>query len=410
MKVDFYSTKIILVTILAFLLASCQNEEPIIPDKKDDVNFVDQEAISQLASQILLPVVDATGKGTKSYRQKKVNNIMPVKEKGSNNTSLYVVNYDEGGFIIMSADNRIEPVLAFSESGKLPMNEELPAGLAGWFEETSEYVEEIKTSDTEQNIYMAEAWEPEAIQRVIANPIENEERDPPPTCVNSYEGVMPLLSTAWHQGVGYNDLVSINIGCSKYSNGRPPAGCVAIALAQIMRYHEHPKRAYNWVDMPDSHGTIYTARLVRDIGWAVGMEYSCDGSGASAEDAVKALRNTFEYSSATLSNFDVDVVVGQLKSKLPVYLSGGNKGQIIIFPYYEGGHAWVCDGYKRYITCYDTFAMMSTYLHMNWGWGLKSSSGKEFNGWFQYNRWNVSTDENDHDYNYKKKMIFNIKP
>lgn len=29
---------------------------------------------------------------------------------------------------------------------------------------------------------------------------------------------------------------------------------------------------------------------------------------------------------------------------------------------------------------------------------------------FQYNNWNVSVNGDDRDYNYKKKMIYNIKP
>ena len=78
-------------------------------------------------------------------------------------------------------------------------------------------------------------------------------------------------------------------------------------MGQIMKFHEFPNN-YNWEDMPDDRGTNETARLMRDIGQAVGMNYSCGLSGADSEDAASAFRNTFGYSGANYTGFDREKV------------------------------------------------------------------------------------------------------
>ena len=396
--------------ITVFLYASCQNEEVGI--ESQDPNFVSQQDVLQLVSQLQMPVESGL-RGTTVYEQKHVNSIVPVSGLNDNTASCYVVNYENGGFMVMSADNRIAPVLAFSESGELPLGEELPDGLVEWLEETSLYVEEVKKSDLKQSGNVKDAWAPQAIQRAISIGDPNIDGiDKNGECTSTYKVVEPLLKTTWGQGVGYNDLVATNIltgQCSAYSNGKPPAGCVAVAMAQIMKYHQHPK-SYNWSAMFDNTGSNETARLMADIGSKVKMKYGCEGSSAHDDDATSAFKNNFGYSSAICTDFEIDRVVAELNSKRPVFLSGLKEKQIIItFP--NGGHAWVCDGYRRSENCeYDTNGnftgtiYMYTTLHMNWGWGY--SGFVKYDGWFAYNDWKVAGSE----YNYNKKMIYNIKP
>src|SRR5690606_56312 len=92
----------------------------------------------------------------------------------------------------------------------------------------------------------------------------------------------PLLKTLWGQGVPYNDKVT-KTGCSNYSNGRAPTGCVATAIAQVARYHAYPSTKYKWSIMPNrlwasdkgSNGANEVAKLMKDIGDWVGMDYGC---------------------------------------------------------------------------------------------------------------------------------------
>ena len=85
----------------------------------------------------------------------------------------------------------------------------------------------------------------------------------------------------------------------------------------------------------------------------------------------------------------------------PVYMRGGVKKYWLgIIPYYGGGHAWVCDGYRRYR--YPTLSYL--YLQMNWGWNNTS------NGWFAFNNFNPMANGEEQDFNYKVGCIVGIKP
>ena len=48
------------------------------------------------------------------------------------NPSYYIFNYVGGGFAIISADRRIEPVLAYSPTSSFNVTGNLPPGLTNW--------------------------------------------------------------------------------------------------------------------------------------------------------------------------------------------------------------------------------------------------------------------------------------
>ncbi len=178
--------------------------------------------------------------------------------------------------------------------------------------------------------------------------------------------------------------------------GRAWTGCVATAMAQVMKHHKHPTN-YNWSDMPNSYGNTYISSLMRDIGDAVGMKYTCDASKAYADDIAPALKNTFGYNSASYADYDYNTVKSELNHSRPVILTGGRKTGGWIFSQYEDGHAWVCDGYS--LTVFPCWGSMLTF-HMNWGWG------GTYNGWYGFLNFNPG----DYTFNYKRKMVYNIKP
>jgi hypothetical protein len=153
-------------------------------------------------------------------------------------------------------------------------------------------------------------------------------------------------------------------------------------MGQVMRFHEFPN-GYNWTAMPLNIGSLPTSNLLRDIGDAVNMQYGCAGSGAYMSDVAPAFLNDFGYTSATLADYNYQVVKQQIGWNRPVVLAGGT-------------HAWVCDGYRTYTTC----STGSLFLHMNWGWG------GQFDGYFAYGDWSPGTN----NYNTNKKMVYNIVP
>lgn len=197
------------------------------------------------------------------------------------------------------------------------------------------------------------------------------------------------------------------------SNGRAWTGCVATAVGQIMRYHQHPS-SYNWSAMPLNMGSAETSRLMRDLGLPsnLNMDYKCNGSGAQTAQSTSTFQN-FGYSSGgSYNNYNYFTVKSEVMSGYPVILAGGRDAGWWIFGQYKDGHAWVCDGVQEwmYFNCvpdpntpgeqisvysgnYDAF------LHMNWGWG------GAWNDWYSAFNWNPGS----HTFNYRQKMITGIR-
>jgi len=162
--------------------------------------------------------------------------------------------------------------------------------------------------------------------------------------------VEPLVQTAWHQHSPYNDL------CPKGML----AGCVAIAMAQVMNYHQYPLHGigkssytwnkkkltadygntwYRWDDMDGE--PISVAQLVYHCGVSVWMDYSDYFSGSNEYYAKSALTDYFGYSEdiklEARNKYTDEEWAALLKANL-------DKGWPII--YSSGGHTFVVDGYN----------------------------------------------------------------
>jgi hypothetical protein len=239
------------------------------------------------------------------------------------------------------------------------------------------------------------------------------------------EQIGPLMQTTWGQRNPY----------TFYTPNNFLTGCVAVATAQIMRYHEHPN-TFNWSIMPNdppfndtSNGTLEVASLMSDIGINVNMNYSATSSGANSEDAKNALIDDYGYSStATYSSYNFSTVKQEIKMyNRPVYMRGCHSSETSGWWFWEHTdysdcHAWVCDGYKQqydvYIyneeTIYEYTTQENRYewLYMNWGWTHGIG-----NGWFYKNHiWvngvNILVDGDavNPNFQYDRKCIYRIKP
>src|SRR5690606_2712598 len=148
-------------------------------------------------------------------------------------------------------------------------------------------------------------------------------------------------------------------------------GCVATAMAQIIRYWEQQSTiypTYNFFSMQNIPSIFYDnshlARLMRDCGTTVNMNYGCDGSGISNSSIIKTgLINDFGFSSnLTRSSYSFDdrwTVKSEIDNNRPL-LFGGFPSQFTLLWWTWGigsGHEWVCDGYKliRDADCKTTF-------------------------------------------------------
>jgi hypothetical protein len=172
-------------------------------------------------------------------------------------------------------------------------------------------------------------------------------------------------------------------------NGRVPAGCIAVAMAQVMYYYRYPltgygshciepqpaygpqcadfgAAAYEWNGMTDktSKECSPIALLTWHAGIAVDMNYGGLGSVAAVSEIPLAFQhyfrfeNTAEYEKRQFYDDStwINILKADLDAGRPVIYTGDNG---------TNAHAWICDGYEA-----------DNMFHMNWGW-----SGK-YNGFF----------------------------
>ena len=317
--------------------------------------------------------------------------------------TLYLFAIDGGGFVIVSADSRVQPILGYSLQSNLDMGN-LPANLADWLES---YDKQIRAAMEDATLPTHSGWS---------------EQGMPKSGVDGYDSIVgPLLTTTWDQSPYYNDLCPLSGGI------RTLTGCIATAMAQVMKYWNWPASGvgqhsystinydtlsadfgstiYDWSNMPtrltSSSSTAQVtavATLMYHCGVAVNMRYDVDGSGIRDNIMYNhglnhpcpenALRTYFKYSPALYGvrrgDFTSEEWAALLKNEIdhrrPVLYAGANPNV---------GHEFVCDGY-------DT----NGYFHFNWGW-----SG-EADGYFALSRLNPS----GHDYTGSQSVIVGIEP
>lgn len=388
--------KLLIAFLIILAYVSCQKRQDLV---LDDQYIINQDLAKNIATRVPFNILSMDRDGKEgltnlSNDSRTITSFLAVPDDFGK-TAYFIFNFKNGGFLILSADKRIEPVLAFSEKNSFPLGQKFyPSGLVAWLFNQKENIQLIRERSAKRNMIIERLWDNllngQSGINYMAAPLPDE-----PDCNPYIIQKGPYLQTTWDQECGYNALLPLkNCGLPC---GRAYTGCVATAMGQVMKFHSFPY-TYDWVNMPNDWGSNATAVLMKDIGKAVGMDYDCDGSGADTEDEVaSSLRNDFGYSSASYSDYKYWVVQSELNYGRPVILRGGRKTYWFIFPVYTDGHAWVCDGYSSYVDpCYGSYLK----LHMNWGWG------GNYDDWYSFNNFNPGTST----FNYKPGMVYNIKP
>ena len=295
----------------------------------------------------------------------------------------YVFNVNgNNGFVIVSGDDRVKPILAYSTGGDFNPND-----IADGFEFTlntfSHEIQYIRDNNIEATADINDEWKSVAETGYI-----NKER-------KSRSVVGPLCQTIWNQNWPYNSQCPED---EEGSGGRVYAGCVATAMGQVMKFWNWPAQGtgshtynpegyeqqtanfgeteYHFELMPndlDSLSTeedyFYIAQFLHHCGISVDMQYSGHGSGAYSFSVPIALRTYFNYTAdddVTLSfwgfyMYSIEQWIQMLKDGgldegMPLYYSGSDDNG-------AGGHAFVCDGYDE-----------NDYFHFNWGWSGKDDA------------------------------------
>lgn len=405
-------SKTTLFILLACLIFSSCQKELESPDKIEDKNYIDQEKAVSVAKDFSNGLLNKNFSKKKSFNvqsatTKNVKSIKNIKSKNGLNV-FYIINYEGGGFAVVSADKRTLSILAYSDKSVF-RTDTVPSGVDEWLNSTKLEIEEVR----KQNIPYKGQDKIALFKTTNTNFSVKAEPECNPCCVDEFEEVLPLIQTTWGQSGGYNNLMPQLSCVPSYNNGRAYTGCVATAMAQIIRYHQYPANWYNYTSMPNfvdswnmfSAGTNEIAKIMYDAATAVNAKYTCEGTGADTqEDVAAAFENFFGYSTSAnyldysgTSNYDA--VKNELRANRPVIFRGGRNDSWWIFPVYKDGHAWVSDGFQRSFFCNSGEYL---YFHMNWGWDPNNS----YNGWYGFNDFTPG----DNTFNYKSGVVVGIKP
>ena len=293
----------------------------------------------------------------------------------------YIYNIGTQGFVMISGNTVLPPVLAWSNQGRFPSLENAPENFASWIRHYEEMIDFAVANDMAPEAKIRQQWD-EAAQGIFG--------------ARDTQTVDPLISTHWNQDCFYNEHCPSTGWWGGGPCGHVYAGCVACAMSQIMKYWNHPAQGfgshsyvhpdygtqsanfgnttYQWSQMPNElwYSNDAIATLMYHCGVSVNMQYSPSGSGAYSPDVEPAYRTYFGYCGAkyiSKTNFQEENWMAMLKAELdlsrPVYYSGSSEG---------GGHAFVCDGYDS-----------DNLFHFNFGW---SGSGDGFYSTYDVNGYN----------------------
>jgi hypothetical protein len=384
-----------------------------IPKMKNYASFQEISSIAEIQAPW---TKTSAGRVSKN----KISNQIVRLPRNGGDPVMYVINYENNGFIIVSADKRISPILAYSDEGRFATDQKvIPGGIVSWMTSVNETISSIRNSNIKQDETVKRLWKRYSEEQILNLSTSTNSSGRTNTtvyigdCNNGDSGFTEftdgLVATpTWDQGSGYNELLT-NAGCSQTGNGRYWTGCVATATAEIMRFYNHPA-SYNWATMPTNTGSAETSRLMRDIGTAgnLSIDYGCDGSSAKSENVPRTLLN-FGYSQASYVNYNIWNAKSELSNGRPILIRGRESFWDDFTP---EGHLWVAEGvqYWGYYTCAPdpntpgewvaSFTGYDCSMRMNWGWG------GAFNGWYSANNFNPG----GRNYNYANKMVYGIRP
>lgn len=306
---------------------------------------------------------------------------------------LYIFDLQPKGYIVLSADSDLPPVIAYSFTDNfwsdVSENNILLQILIADIELRLENIKNLPENIIESRNLLWNKFLDEENENLINTDFEQW----PPEGTTSTGG---WLETKWHQNSPFKDF------CPMDRDKRSVAGCPAVAMAQILNYHKTTNNvAFNdsddyyhsygnrfWIDddyekydfpsFPELNDYLDTLAyhydnqlLITDedkatlnfaCGVAATQVYASGGSGTFGVDQAYDAYIRFGCDTVELldeSNTDLYERVSQnMKDAFPAHLA-------VVTPSWNAGHNLVIDGYNT-----------DDYYHLNFGWG------GTYNGWY----------------------------
>lgn len=211
--------KFILFLLVAVVCFSCSTDEILMPDQStdsgiaSDTHHISQKEALAIANRILHKDTELSRSidHTPDFEYV-LNEPKSRAESTLPDTLAYVINYpDNNGFAIISSENSIFPILAFSESGQFTFENEISK--VNFIDCIGKYLAENKDSGSEGT---------GGISKWPITPVDS-------FITPFFEGVKPFVRFRMDQRAPFNKYVDIeHPGC--------PVGCVAVASALVMSH------------------------------------------------------------------------------------------------------------------------------------------------------------------------------
>ncbi len=331
----------------------------------------------------------------------------------NNSGTIYeIVGYD-GSSVLLSGRKECEPILGYVPSENNPF----AGALLDHFDELPDGLKDLLVNYSNQIAYCND-------YAVVSAGLEKWNRllSGKSTFFSSNSTqIQPLINTQWGQAEsndgcrGAYNYYCFNINGDECDHNCP-AGCVAVAMAQIMKYWTFPMIIpwrcwqFDWYNMPNQIIARYnpryhtqkeaTSKLIYNCGTSVHTIYCHDTICSSSVpyirmgDVIIALRDTFGYSESMEIKYRSNeinwesLLINELQQNRPLFYFGiGTRG-----------HAFVCDG------CYVDPEQQLFYFHFNWGWTGTAD------GYFSLNALTPNDGYQVHNYSYSQGAVFNIQP
>jgi len=348
--------------IVAFLQINLFAEH-VSPEKASQVgmNFMKQK----------FTYITTRGEALKMFKSIE---LTQVTNRSVGNQHFYVFNLnDNQGWVMVADDDRCIPILGYSKSGEF-VTEDLPGNIEDWLTGISSEIQYAIDNNFVADHETSLLWE-ELYSGVSTEFINRGEKV-----------VNPLVQTRWNQAPYYNDLCPYD---QRYGE-RTVTGCVATAMAQVLKYWNHPEvgtgshsystsyygtlyanfggTQYDWNNMPNrvTSSNNAVATLMYHCGVSVDMSYGVSATGGSGAYVISnytntencaeyAFKNYFGYQSSAHGEMKDYTSDSQWKSMMRADLDASRP--LVYAGFGDGGHCFVCDGYDN-----------SDKFHFNWGW------------------------------------------
>lgn len=355
--------------------------------------FIAVLALQQVSAK-QVPLQDAKAYATAAFElysgqnnSKKSIQILDHKVKQhKTQTSYYVFNFKRGGYIVLSAEDSYNAVLAFSDEGQINLSRDFEnTGIWGELSRHEQNIEYGRQRKLKSNSKVQSEWK--TIRAISEGKSYKKNLSFNPV-------VSPLTTTKWNQSGFYSQSCPAD---TSGVDGNTYCGCLPIAASQLMRFYENeaPGNGYvsyndpiygpqevnlcgqnfDWANMPDTlaeHNET-VADFIYDVGKSMETHYSTSYTGTYVSKFRDALVYYFGFDKSMKSYFGTDeesysyVLKKEFDEGRIVFLSAWSVDSLY---FADIGHTWIADGYGY---AADTGA---EYMHFNWGWGGAN------NGWF----------------------------